>query len=293
MPVILDSRDLATIDKEMAVESKVWEVLKEGAKSISDSDFVSVNEVRINKMTGFTNAKYARNADNKRSKIDVSKETVKLTQERWMGYDLDSRDESENMAYAVGNVIQEHNRLVTIPEKDIYAIKMLLENAGKLVPEKVDTTNSLDVFDAAEEYMTDEEVSGPFVMFASSSYYKALKNNDKVSKTFTTNEVNISGINRKVAQLDNDIPIIRVPAARLAVDEKKKINFILVPLSVAAPIEKYNDVTLIPAETDRDGYRDTIKGLDYYDLIVFENAKKAIYVSYEEAAPGTKTKSIK
>ncbi|EMK2594065.1 hypothetical protein V8U20_000988 [Bacillus cereus] len=290
MTVILDSKDLATIDKEMAVESKVWEVLKEGAKSISDSDFVGVKEVRINKMTGFTNAEYARNAENKRSKIDVTKETVKLTQERWMGYDLDALDESENTAYTVGNVIQEHNRLLTIPQKDSYAIKVLLENAGKLVPEKVDITNSLEVFDAAEEYMTDEEVSGPFVMFASTGYYKALKNNDKVSKTFSVNEMNISGINRKVAQLDNDIPIIKVPASRLAIDEGKKINFILVPLSVAAPIEKYNDVTLVPSSTDRDGYRDTIKGLDYYDLIVFENAKKAIYVSYEEAAPETKSK---
>jgi hypothetical protein len=123
-------------------------------------------------------------------------------------------------------------------------------------------------------------------MFASSAYYKALKNNEKVSKTFTTNEVNISGINRKVAQLDNDIPILKVAKSRLQVDPTKHINFILVPLRIAAPIEKYNDVTLIPASQDRDGNRDTIKGTNYYDLIVLEKARPAIYVSYADPVEG-------
>ncbi len=153
---------------------------------------------------------------------------------------------------------------------------------GKTVKEDVTTANSLTVFDNAEEYMTDAEVVGPFVMFASSAYYKALKNNEKVSKTFTTNEVNISGINRKVAQLDNDIPILKVAKDRLQVDATKNINFILVPLRIAAPIEKYNNVTLIPASQDRDGNRDTIKGTNYYDLIVLEKARPAIYVSYSD-----------
>ena len=213
-----------------------------------------------------------------------------------MAYDLDVLDQSENGSYNVAAVIEEHSRLIATPEKDKTAVERLLQAAfkeaeeddtegkyvGKTVIETITIANSLAVFDNAEEYMTDAEVVGPFVMFASSAYYKALKNNDKVSKTFTTNEVNISGINRKVAMLDNDIPIIKVAKDRLQVDATKKINFILVPLQVAAPIEKYNDVTLIPASQDRDGNRDTIKGTDYYDLIVLQKARPAIYVSYEK-----------
>lgn len=282
MPVILDSKDLAKLDQEFAADSQVWDVLKQGGQDISESDFVGAKEVRVNKMTGFTMSDYKRNGVNARNKIDVVKETRKLEKERWMGYDLDALDQSENGSYDVTNVLEQHARLIAIPEKDQTAVSRLLENAGKEVVETVTTANSLAVYDAAEQYMTDQEIVGPFVMFVSSDFYLALKNNEKVSKTFTTNEVKMNGINRKVAQLDNEIPIIKVAKKRLQVDESKKINFIFVPLRIAAPIEKYNDVTLISSKDDRDGYRDTIKGLNYYDLIVFDNAKKAIYVSYEE-----------
>ncbi|EHL2537705.1 TPA: hypothetical protein LCR19_002612 [Listeria monocytogenes] len=286
MPVILDAKDLEKLDKEFAAESVIWSVLGQGGQELTEADFVGAKEVRVNKMTGFTASDYKRNADNTRNKIDVEKETRKLEKERWMAYDLDVLDQSENGSYDISNVMSEHTRLVAIPEKDQTGAQRLLENAGKLVEEEVTTANSLAVYDSAEQYMLDEEVVGPFVMFASSDYYQALKNNEKVSKTFSVNEVNINGINRKVGQLDGDIPIIKVPKSRLQMDKAKVVNFILVPLRVAMPIEKYNDVTLIPASQDRDGYRDTIKGLDYYDMLVFDNAKKAIYVSYKDAPAG-------
>ncbi|EIG6939532.1 hypothetical protein J0N61_12090 [Listeria monocytogenes] len=286
MPVILDAKDLEKLDKEFAAESVIWSVLGQGGQELTEADFVGAKEVRVNKMTGFTASDYKRNADNTRNKIDVEKETRKLEKERWMAYDLDVLDQSENGSYDISNVMSEHTRLVSIPEKDQTGAQRLLENAGKLVKEEVTTANSLAVYDSAEQYMLDEEVVGPFVMFASSDYYQALKNNEKVSKTFSVNEVNINGINRKVGQLDGDIPIIKVPKSRLQMDKAKVVNFILVPLRVAMPIEKYNDVTLIPASQDRDGYRDTIKGLDYYDMLVFDNAKKAIYVSYKDAPAG-------
>lgn len=296
MAVILDSKDLALLDKEFAADSQVWEVLKQGASDVTEADFVGAKEVRVNKMKGFTATDYKRNENNTRNKIDVAKETVKLEKERWMAYDLDALDQTENGSYDPTTVLEEHTRLVAIPEKDQTAVERLITAAfaaatadgyqGKTVKEDVTTANSLAVFDNAEEYMTDAEIVGPFVMFASSAYYKALKNNEKVSKTFTTNEVNISGINRKVAQLDNDIPILKVAKSRLQVDPTKHINFILVPLRIAAPIEKYNDVTLIPASQDRDGNRDTIKGTNYYDLIVLEKARPAIYVSYADPIVG-------
>lgn len=283
--VILDSKDLARVDQEFAVESKVWEVLREGSRSVDESDFVGVREVRVNVMTGFQSKPYQRGADNPRSQVSVTKQTLRLEQEDWMGYDLDALDQSENASYNVAEIVETHRRQVSIPAKDTRAVDKLVEYSEMEVEEAVTVENSLEVFDAAEQYMIDNEIVGPYVLFASSEYYRTLKNNEKVTKTFTVNEVSINGINRKVGMLDNEIPIITVPKARLQLFDGKHINFILVPLRVAAPIDKVNDVTLIPASSDRDGYRDTIKGLDYYDLIVFENARKAIYVSYEVATP--------
>ncbi|MGH2335325.1 capsid protein, partial [Enterococcus faecalis] len=88
--------------------------------------------------------------------------------------------------------------------------------------ETITTENSLASYDAAEAYMTDTEIVGPFIMFASTDYYSALKNAKGVSKTFTTNEQQISGINRKVAQLDGSDTIIqKVAKSRLQVDSTK------------------------------------------------------------------------
>lgn len=292
MPVILDSKDLAKIDKEFAAESQVWEVLTQGAKDITEADFVGTHEVRVNEMQGFTAADYKRNKENERNNISVEKSTLKLEKERWMGYDMDRLDQSENAAYQVGAVIEEHTRLVTIPEKDQTAVARLLEAGfdtsdkiykGKTVKQTITKSNILDSFDDAEAYMTDTEVIGQFVAFMSSDAYKALKNADGVSKTFTTNTVQFNGIDRRVEMLDGtNIIIQKVAKNRLQVDKEKHINFIMTPITVAKPIDKYNTIDLVPADQDRGGYRDTIKGLDYYDCLVLKKARPAIYISYDD-----------
>lgn len=279
MTVVLDSKDLQALDAEYAAESQVWEVLKGGAAAVTDSDFVGAKEVRINVMKGFAATDYKRGEDNDTKSIEVEKETLKLNNERYMSYAVDELDSEENQAATVENIVREHTRLVAIPEKDKVAVKNLTNNAAKVVEESITAANALKAFDKAEEYFTDEEIGGPFVMFVSTDTYAALKNAEGVAKTFSTDNVmNVNGINRKVAMLD-EVPVIKVAKSRLQTVDGKVVNFIMAPINVAAPIEKYNTIDYIPASADTKGYRNFVKGLNYFDLVVTEKAKKAIYLS--------------
>jgi hypothetical protein len=237
-------------------------------------------------MSGFMEAtQYKRNQDNTRNAISIEKETIKLTHEDWMAYDVDQLDQSESAALTINNVVTEHKRLITTPHRDKVAIQVMFDNAGNKVNETLTTDNILDAYDAAEEYMTDNEVPGGYVMFASAKTYRLLKNAKGVSKTFTTNQLQIAGINRTVAQIDGGVPILKVSKDRIkGISIEETINFIVTPLEAVAPIVKFGTVDTVPASQDRNGYRDTVKGLDYYDAIVFDNAKKAIYISYSPKA---------
>ncbi len=100
--------------------------------------------------------------------------------------------------------------------------------------------NILDAYDAAEEYMTDNEIPGGYVMFVSAATYRMLKNASGVSKTFTTNEASINGINRTVAQIDGGVPIVKVAKDRFAGtgEDPLTLNFLVTPLTAVAPICK-------------------------------------------------------
>lgn len=294
MTLVLDRKDLAIIDEEFRAGSQVWDLLTGGANQITESDFVGASEVRINKIGGFVDPqKYKRNADNALTTIDISKETIKLKHEDWMGYEIDRLDQLESAPLTIQNIVKGHRERITIPHRDRVAVQALYDNSGKKETDTVTEENILDVYDAAEEYMTDNEIPGGYVMFVSAAFYRMLKSAKGINRTFETNVQSMNGVNRTVTQIDGSVPILKVAKDRWKGDTTDgkagitdTVNFILTPLYAAAPVVRFGSIDLISADSDKYGYRDTVKGLDYYDVIVFDNAKPAIYTSVQGGGSG-------
>lgn len=271
----MDSKYLQQFDKQYAANSQVWDILRAGGSQITDADFVGAKTVLVNKLSGLSSQSYKRNADNDVTPIKVEKEPITLTHEDWAAYQIDNLDTTDNLVATVQNVIEEHRRIVAPVNFDKAAVDAILAKNGKTVTDTITKKNVLEAYDEAEAYMLDHEVSGDFVMFVSSVYYQILKNAAGVSRTFTTNTQNIRGIDRRVSQIDGSVPILPVGLKHGA----DKFAFILTPLSAVSPIIKYSNLTYIPSQYDTKGNRDTVKFTNYYDAVILDNAKEAIYVA--------------
>lgn len=289
MAIALDQKDLTQIDQKLEVGSQIFQPLTGGSSLITADDFVGVREVRINKMSGFVDDQdYQRNGENGTASINVEKETFRLGHEDWFSYSLDNLDASENQAVTVLNITNQHLASKSIPKRDRVAAQAIYDAAkknGNLVKETIDEKNVLASYDAAEAHMIDNEVTGGFIMFASSAYLKSLKNAVGVSRTFTTNQQGIQGIDRTVSTIDGSVPILPVSKQRLqGTGIAENVNFMLVPVNAVAPVLKLNTVDFLDAESDRSGYRSLVKGINYFDVFTFDNASTGIYVSVDASS---------
>ncbi|MEG0475028.1 MAG: hypothetical protein RR548_04945 [Carnobacterium sp.] len=286
---------LSVLDQIYARESLTSMLETSGVK------FDGTKTVKYPKISMDGAGDYDRDAGYAQGSVSVEYESKVLEFDRGRKFRIDVLDDDEAAFELFRTAVTEYVRTKEIPETDAIRFSRLCTYAGKTVAS--DTfTSPVDLYDDAEQYLTDAEVtSGDLIMYCSAEFYKALKNDPKIQRRINSEKV----IQRNVTSIDEVTEIIKVPRSRFydvielldgktagktaggfkyTVGTSHEVNFILLPKSVAKAITKRKNTKIINPDVNQSADAYDVMYRTFHDLIVDDNKKKAIYVHKKATA---------
>ena len=236
-------------------------------------------------------ANYNRESGYVDSDVDLVWRAYTLAKEWGVKLTLDSLD----LKNAYLEILRIANRLQiekVNPQLDAYRFETLSTACGLDVSADLDADSAVEAWDVAVQTLDDAEAPmGDRVAFISNTMYKLLKSSGEFFNVRVSNQAN-GVINRNIEAID-DIPIIRVPAARFCNNfvfpttaagaftkdtGSKDLNFTIASKSAVAAVTKYVDAKIVDKKynTDKDGY---VYGFRmFHDLFVHEKKKDYVYI---------------
>ena len=160
--------------------------------------------------------------------------------------------------------------------------------------------SALEMFDAAEQELTEKEVSAEGrILFCSNAFYQLLKNDPKINRRLDVTSNN-GNVDRRVTLLDGVTEVVRVPAARFLthialLDGKegeqkaggytpiagasKAINFIYASkAAISGGAVKRNVSKIVTPEVNQQADAYDIFYRAHHDLIIPDNQTAGIYI---------------
>lgn len=275
---------------------------KEAVTSVLETSgvlFSGNRKIKVPKITLDGAGDYDRTHGYVSGAINVEYGEYELKQDRGRKFRIDVLDNDEVAFDLYRAAMLEYVRTKEIPEVDAYRFAQIASLAGKVVPETITPGTALSTWDTVRKYEIDTEVGlSNLVMFASSDYELALRNDPAIQRRYDVN-VNNANLNRNVNMLDGTLPIIVVPAPRFydliqlndgktagqtqggyeAATGAKGLNFIVAPIQHLKAITKRTNTKLIAPEVNQEADAWDVMYRLFHDLIVYDNKRAGIYVS--------------
>ena len=265
------------------------------------------NEIKIPKINMDGMANYNRNTGFTQGGVNLSYETMTLTQDRGRTFSLDAMDVDEsNFVATASNVMSEFQKTLVIPEIDAYRYSKMATLAiagsqaeGGYTPVASDILSKLKA-DIAKV----KDVVGdiPLVITMSSLTKNILETSSEISKQLVVNDFVSGAYSTKVVMVD-DCPIVAVPSARLktayifndgvtagqtaggfvADTNAKNINWIISAQQSPIAISKTDTIRIFDPLINQTANAYKLDYRKYHDIFIPDNKMKGIFVNIKEA----------
>ena len=265
------------------------------------------DEVKVPKLSVQGLGNYSREEGYVRGAVNLSYQTLKMTQDRGRKFMIDAMDVDEsNFLATAGNVMGEFQRTMLVPEIDAYRISKLAATAmgvdGDVQAEygyTVDGSSIIKKIKTAVKRIRENGYDGEIDILATYDVVGAVE--EAALGKLTAMTFSQAGINTQVPQIDG-CPLIAVPSNRMytaitVYDGKtggqeaggyKKgekgldVNFIAnVPIAVT----KQDKMRIFTPDTYQAANAWSIDYRRYHDLWVLDNKKGSLFVNVKDAKP--------
>lgn len=265
------------------------------------------NEVKIPKISMDGMANYDRNNGFTQGGVNLTYETMTLTQDRGRTFSLDAMDVDEsNFVATASNVMSEFQRTLVIPEIDAYRYSKMATLAigasqavGGYTPTVADILTKLKS-DIAKVKDVVGEV--PLIITMSSLTKNILETSAEISKQLVVSNFTSGLYSTKVSMID-DCPIIPVPSARLktayifadgktsgqtaggfsADANAKNINWIISVQTAPIAVSKTDTMRIFDPMVNQQANAYKLDYRKYHDLWIADNQLKGVFVNVKEA----------
>lgn len=271
------------------------------------SQFVGTNKIKLPKVSVDGAGDYDRDNGYAQGGVSVTYEEHELKYDRGRKFRIDVIDNDEAAFDLFRRVTAEYVRLREIPEMDairfaeIYAAATRANTLATVEAADLATSDSaLELFDAAEQALTEKEVPEEGrILYCSNLFYQMLKNDPKINRRLDVTSNN-GNVDRRITLLDGVTEIVRVPSARFLsaillndgkTDEQKAggyapiagtskaINFIYASKeAITGGAVKRNVSKIITPEVNQQADAYDVFYRVHHDLIVPDNKTAGIYV---------------
>lgn len=268
------------------------------------------NEVKIPNVVMDGLANYDRANGFVAGSVDLSWQTMTMTQDRGRSFQIDENDVDESgFVLAAASLMGEFQRVHVVPEIDAYRYSAIAQKcmSGDLAVYSYTPAESTILKTLLDDIAAVQDIVGestPLIVSIATPVLNILNNSDKLSKRLDVTDFAQGDVKVRVRTL-NDIPLRPVPSARMkskytfndgktsgqekggftAAADALDINWLITPQNAPIAVSKTDKMRIFDPETNQKARAWGWDYRRYHDLWITKEKLKTCRANFKQAKP--------